>query len=144
MAQHVVGAKAQHTAGELLVGEVEDLGVVVGVGHHQAAGGGDDPDELVEGVLGVSEGVRDAPDVLTLTGTRPSARCRSLSWRSRPRCAAGAGCWTGSGMCTGPQSSDVTVCAETVGGWRALPESTFVSGEGRVRRERAIAPDPAR
>jgi len=60
VAQHVVGAEAQHAPGELLVGDVEDLGVVVRVGEHETTAGGGDADELIEGLLGVGEVLQDA------------------------------------------------------------------------------------
>jgi len=57
--------------------------------------------DLREVTLVGNEGVRDARWVRTLTGTRPWARCRSLPWRSGPRCHPARGrrcpqtCWPG-------------------------------------------------
>src|SRR4029453_5231660 len=58
-------------AAEVRAPVVESLGRVLGV---VAQGRGPE----------LHEGVRDAPCAQTLTGTRPSARCRSLPWRSGP------------------------------------------------------------
>ncbi|MDH6143522.1 hypothetical protein P3T35_005557 [Kitasatospora sp. GP30] len=58
-----IGPEAQDPAGRLLVGDVEDLGVVVGIGERDPPAGPDHPQHLGEDLLRLGDVLQDDREV---------------------------------------------------------------------------------